>query len=190
MINATDATFEREVLDAELPVLVDFTAPWCKPCRAIEPFLEELGRENEGRLALVRLDIDANLGIPSRYGVLSLPTVMLFVAGEPVETITAPSHEGAMPRRRAGVGSVLTDDAAWTRPSDADEGLPGHAGRACRTHRAASRGPAPEVARPSAPADTRPVRHQAETGGGRARRHVVPSTGTASGSRSRLPCPC
>lgn len=95
MVDATDATFAREVLDSELPVLVDFTAPWCKPCRAIEPFLEELGREHEGRLTLVRLDIDANLAVPSRYGVLSLPTVMLFVAGEPVETIY-----GAQPRRR------------------------------------------------------------------------------------------
>ena len=95
MVDATDETFAREVLASELPVLVDFTAPWCKPCRAIEPFLEELERAHEGRLALVRLDIDTNLGVPSRYGVLSLPTVMVFVGGEPVETI-----HGAQPRRR------------------------------------------------------------------------------------------
>ena len=95
MVDATDATFAREVLASELPVLVDFTAPWCKPCRAIEPFLEELERAHEGRLALVRVDIDTNLGVPSRYGVLSLPTVMVFVGGEPVETI-----HGAQPRRR------------------------------------------------------------------------------------------
>lgn len=83
------------MLASELPVLVEFTAPWCRPCRMIEPFLEDLAREHDGRLRLVRLDVDRNLGVPSRYGVLSLPTVMVFVGGEPVETIL-----GAQPRRR------------------------------------------------------------------------------------------
>jgi thioredoxin 1 len=95
MVDATDATFQAEVLDSELPVLVEFTAPWCRPCEAIEPFLVDLSREHEGRLRLVRLDIDANLRVPSRYGVLSLPTVIVFAAGEPVETV-----HGAQPRRR------------------------------------------------------------------------------------------
>jgi thioredoxin 1 len=94
-VDATDASFAEDVLEANVPVLVDFTAPWCRPCRAVEPLLEELAREHEGRLRLVRLDVDANLGVPSRYGVLSLPTVILFVAGEPVETIL-----GAQPRKR------------------------------------------------------------------------------------------
>ncbi len=95
MLDATDATFEAEVLDSEVPVLVEFTAPWCRPCKAIEPFLVDLGREHEGRLRLVRLDLAANLRVPSRYGVLSLPTVIVFAAGEPVETV-----HGAQPRRR------------------------------------------------------------------------------------------
>ncbi len=95
MLDVTDATFDAEVLASGVPVLVEFTAPWCRPCKAIEPLLEELGREHEGRLRLVQLDIDANLGVPSRYGVLSLPTVVLLAAGEPVETI-----HGAQPRRR------------------------------------------------------------------------------------------
>jgi thioredoxin 1 len=95
VIDATDATFDTEVVASSVPVLVDFTAPWCRPCRAIEPFLVDLEREHEGRLRLVRLDIDENLGVPSRYGVLSLPTVMVFVDGEPVETI-----HGLQPRRR------------------------------------------------------------------------------------------
>jgi thioredoxin 1 len=95
MVDATDATFEGEVLASELPVLVEFTAPWCRPCHVIEPFLAGLGREHEGRLRVVRLDIDANLRVPARYGVLSLPTVMLFSGGEPVEVI-----HGAQPRRR------------------------------------------------------------------------------------------
>jgi thioredoxin 1 len=95
VIDATDATFDEEVLSSDGPVLVDFTAPWCRPCRAIEPFLLELEREHEGRLRVVRLDIDDNLAVPSRYGVLSLPTVIVFVGGEPVETI-----HGLQPKRR------------------------------------------------------------------------------------------
>jgi thioredoxin 1 len=95
MLEVTDATFASEVLESDRPVLVEFTAPWCRPCKAIEPLLEEIGREQDGRLRLVRLDIDVNLGVPARYGVLSLPTVIVFVAGEPVEVV-----HGAQPRRR------------------------------------------------------------------------------------------
>ena len=95
MIDTTDATFAEDVLAAGVPVVVEFTAPWCRPCRAIEPWLEQLERRHEGRLLVARLDIDANLGVPGRYGVLSLPTVMVFTGGEPGETI-----HGAQPRRR------------------------------------------------------------------------------------------
>ena len=95
MREVTDATFEAEVLAAPGPTIVDFWAPWCKPCEAIEPLLSEIGTEHGGRLRLARLDIDVNLGVPARYGVLSLPTVMIFVAGEPVEVV-----HGAQPRRR------------------------------------------------------------------------------------------
>jgi len=95
VIDTTDATFDADVLQAAGPVLVDFTAPWCRPCRAVEPFLVELEREHEGRLRLVRIDVDANLAVPGRYGVLSLPTVIVFLGGEPVETIL-----GLQPRRR------------------------------------------------------------------------------------------
>ena len=95
VLDVTDATFATEVLESGVPVLVEFTAPWCRPCKAIEPFLSEIGSEHGGRLRLARLDIDVNLGVPARYGVLSLPTVMIFVAGEPVEVVN-----GAQPRRR------------------------------------------------------------------------------------------
>ena len=95
MIDTTDATFGDDVLRADVPVVVDFTAPWCRPCRAIEPWLVELEREHNGRVRLVRLDVDANIGVPARYSVLSLPTVMVFVAGQPVETI-----HGLQARRR------------------------------------------------------------------------------------------
>jgi thioredoxin 1 len=87
----TDATFEAEVLAVPGPTIVDFWAPWCKPCEAIAPILEALAADH--RLGLVRLNIDEHLGVPSRYGVLSLPTVMLFDGGEARATVV-----GARPR--------------------------------------------------------------------------------------------
>ena len=80
MVDVTDATFDAEVLASDVPVLVEFTAPWCRPCKAIEPVLVDLGREHGGRLRLARIDIDVNLGVPARFGVLSLPTVIVFLA--------------------------------------------------------------------------------------------------------------
>jgi thioredoxin 1 len=89
----TDATFAAEVLEAQGPTIVDFWAPWCKPCDAIEPLLQALASERG--VALVRLDVDANMAVPARYGVLSLPTVILFAGGEPRATVL-----GAQPRAR------------------------------------------------------------------------------------------
>ena len=91
MREVTDATFDEEVLRAGGATIVDFWAPWCKPCQAIEPILEALAVDYE--LGLVRLNIDEHIGVPSRYGVLSLPTVILFAGGEPRTTVV-----GARPR--------------------------------------------------------------------------------------------
>ena len=90
MDEVTDATFPDEVLASDIPVIVEFGAPWCRPCKAIEPALTELADEAAGRVRLVRLDIDANLGTPSRYGILSIPTVILFDGGGARETIVGP----------------------------------------------------------------------------------------------------
>ena len=92
MDDVTDETFEAEVLAAEGPVIVDFWAPWCKPCDAIEPHLRAIAEEQSVRL--VRIDIDANLAVPSRLGVLALPTVMLFVGGEPRATVYGAQAKG------------------------------------------------------------------------------------------------
>ena len=82
MRSVTDETFEREVLQAERPVVVDFWAPWCGPCKAIEPALDELAGTT-GSVEFVKLDIDENPRTATTYGVLSLPTVILFAGGEP-----------------------------------------------------------------------------------------------------------
>ena len=92
--DVTDETFEAEVLHSVVPVVVDFWAPWCRPCRAIEPHLQALADGSGGRLRLVKLDVDTNLAVPARYGVLTVPTVMLFAAGEPQVTVL-----GARPAR-------------------------------------------------------------------------------------------
>ena len=93
MREVTDASFQREVLETEGPVVVDFWAPWCGPCHAVEPVLNDLEREYEGRVEFVKLNIDENVETASRYAVLSIPTVILFDGGEPRETVV-----GARPR--------------------------------------------------------------------------------------------
>jgi thioredoxin len=91
--DVTDATFEQDVLGGPKPVVVDFWAPWCGPCKAIAPALEELAAATE-RVEFVKLDIDENPETAARFGVLSIPTVILFSGGEARETVI-----GARPKR-------------------------------------------------------------------------------------------
>jgi thioredoxin 1 len=83
----TDDTFAEQVLQADLPVLVKFTADWCPPCKMIAPVLAELARELAGRLKIVQIDVDTNPGTQAAYGVLSMPTLMVFRDGEPVRSV-------------------------------------------------------------------------------------------------------
>lgn len=89
----TDATFEAEVLKSDVPVLVDFWAPWCGPCRMIAPLIDQLAEEYEGKLKAVKLNTDESPSVATEYGIRSIPTVMIFKDGQKLDTVI-----GAVPK--------------------------------------------------------------------------------------------
>jgi len=93
-LEVTDSTFEQEVLQSTHPVLVDFWAVWCGPCKAIAPIVEELAGEYEGKLKVMKLDVDDNPRTATTYGVQSIPTLLVFKDGKPAERIV-----GAVPKK-------------------------------------------------------------------------------------------
>ncbi|HEX3873067.1 MAG TPA: thioredoxin [Solirubrobacteraceae bacterium] len=94
LTHVTDASFQAEVIESELPVLVDFWAPWCGPCRKIAPALEKIAEERDD-LRVVKLNIDDNQATAAQFGVLSIPTMILFRHGAPVKTVI-----GAFPKEK------------------------------------------------------------------------------------------
>ena len=99
----TDATFDREVLQSSTPVLVDFWAEWCGPCKMISPVLEEIAEEHQGKVTIAKLNVDENPEIAMRYGVMSIPTLALFIGGVEKKRII-----GAMPKR-----NIVTELSAF-----------------------------------------------------------------------------
>jgi thioredoxin 1 len=83
----TDDTFQKEVVEATKPVLVDFWAEWCQPCQMVGPLVEELAVEYDGKVGFGKLNVDENINVPGNYGVMSLPTLMVFKDGKPFKTM-------------------------------------------------------------------------------------------------------
>lgn len=94
-----DASFDAEVLESDLPVLVDFFATWCPPCKLLAPIVESLAGELAGRLKVGKVDVDDAQGLAGRYGISAVPTMILFKGGEPVDRITGLLQKGELRRR-------------------------------------------------------------------------------------------
>jgi len=82
----TDLDFDKEVLKSDIPVFVDFWAPWCGPCKAMLPVVEELSKEYDGKIKVVKVNVDENIDAPGKYSVMSIPTFIIFKGGQPVKT--------------------------------------------------------------------------------------------------------
>jgi len=92
-VTFTDANFKKEVLESDIPVLVDFWASWCAPCRMVSPIVEEVGKEYEGKVKVGKLNVEENPKITGEYGIISIPTLIIFKDGKPADQII-----GAVPK--------------------------------------------------------------------------------------------
>jgi len=95
----TDSDFEQEVLESEMPVLVDFWAEWCAPCKMVAPVLDDLANEYDGKVKFAKVDVDTNPDTAMKYGIRSIPTLLVFKAGSPVDQVVGAVPKAAIKKR-------------------------------------------------------------------------------------------
>jgi len=103
LVDVTDATFDAEVLGSDIPVVVDFWAPWCGPCRMVAPVLEELSKTYEGRVKIVKVNADENPRLTGDYGVVSIPTLNIYAGGELVKSTIGARPKASITEQIEGV---------------------------------------------------------------------------------------
>ncbi|MDO8488942.1 MAG: thioredoxin [Candidatus Omnitrophota bacterium] len=95
----TDANFKKEVLESEVPVLVDFWATWCSPCKQIAPLIDELAKEYVGKMKIGKVDVDNNSKIPTQYGIMSIPTIIFFKQGKVMGQLVGVANKSDLKRK-------------------------------------------------------------------------------------------
>ena len=98
-ISVTDNTFDEEIVNSEIPAIVDFWAEWCGPCKMIAPVFEELSGEYDGKVKFAKMDVDVNAKVPTKYGIRGIPTLLIFKGGSPVDQIVGALPKSALKQR-------------------------------------------------------------------------------------------
>lgn len=99
MINFTDANFKKEVLESDLPVMVDYWAPWCGPCKMVAPIVDELAKEYQGKVKVGKLNVDDSPKVATQFGIMSIPTIMFFKDGKVMDQVVGALNKAALKKR-------------------------------------------------------------------------------------------